>query len=492
MISRFHSRVVVKTTTIIALFLIFIGVPSSVFLNSSEIISQPHTEMKGVSPKDAQSSPYSFIWENNSNLHGDIPGDDVLTWGEGLGIYHNNSELSDKIGDMEQHFPEWIEVFSIGQTYYGRDIPCVRITDELVTESKERVLIVGQHNARHQITRENALYFVDRLLHEISASNETIKALLGQKEIFIIPCLNMDGASILAQFPWQHQTLRPYDSDGDGLGDEWDGQHPILEPSDVNGDGYIEEYWIQTQNNDFAPWGYEGLDLDQDGRIGEDIPGGVDPEKNFPESFGLPHFSSDNIAHLLYHGPAPLSENCTASLAEFVLQENFSRCISLQSGNQFFFSPPLRTGKLGTIYDSEMYQSLGGELFAITGWQLTNNWFSSGSFCEWAYWGDPKIPFALTIDVYSNITAYEENFDQNSRIITAKGGWDYFNPCEQAIYSQSELITRVLLHIINFRTAYSEQAEFYPVRPIINVILVFSAMIAGGYAAFWLIRHRLP
>ena len=207
-----------------------------------------------ISLKNWTREGYTYIWEDYINAPGDQQGDDSVTFGPSFGPYHNYSELVQKLINLNTTFPEIIQVFTIGKTYFGRDIFCVRITNEVITLPKTEVLIVGQHHAQEQISVENALYFIDNLVYDFSEGSTTIQNLLNTKAIYVIPSLNIDGAELMSQNPWQRKTLRPIDEDGDGLGDEYEVQ-------DVNMDGYVDQLFDTSGN--FV--GYEGIDIDDDG-----------------------------------------------------------------------------------------------------------------------------------------------------------------------------------------------------------------------------------
>ena len=116
-------------------------------------------------PIIAPSSEYHFIWEEFEGALGDLPGDDILSYGASFGPFHNYGEIFNKLSQSNESFPEIIDLFSIGKTFFGRDIYCVRITNESRQEKKTQMLVISQHHAREQITVENAFYFMDKLIN---------------------------------------------------------------------------------------------------------------------------------------------------------------------------------------------------------------------------------------------------------------------------------------------------------------------------------------
>ena len=209
-----------------------------------------------------QENDYLWIWEELSNPPGDIDGEDVVFWGENIGPYHNYTEMTDKLMKLNSKFPYLVDVFSIGKSWQDRELWCVKITNETITSAKTEFYIVGAHHARELITVENALYFIDNLIYnQINFANYS--DLLASTEIYVIPMLNPDGVSIIHKFPEQRKNMNPIDDDEDGsLFDEEERMY----------------FWDSEQNTSYLV----ETDLDYDGDIAEDLPGGTDLNRNYP------------------------------------------------------------------------------------------------------------------------------------------------------------------------------------------------------------------
>ena len=157
-------------------------------------------ELKLTNSLETQSiKEYPYIWEEYEDAPGDQSGDDSVVFGPSFGPYHNYSELVNKLEKLNTTFPEIIHVFSIGKTYFGREIYCIRITNESITLPKTEVLIVSQHHAQEQINVEEALYFIEKVVADFYSSSATIQTLLNTKAIYVIPSLNIDGAEFMNQ-----------------------------------------------------------------------------------------------------------------------------------------------------------------------------------------------------------------------------------------------------------------------------------------------------
>jgi hypothetical protein len=425
--------------------------------------------------KTQSSSNYQFIWDDFNGALGDLQGDDILTYGPSFGPFHNYEEITDKLHQASIAFPDIVDVFSIGKTYFGREIYCARVTNENYKEKKTEMLVVAQHHAREQITVENALYFLDTLLngYEIDAPN-TIE-LLKHKAIYIIPSLNIDGAKIIHKFPWQRKTARPIDADGDGIEDEYDGNAHVFEPSDINGDGYIDAFYRSETDYLWSYESFEGVDLDQDGLIGEDSIGGVDPNRNYDLGFGNPYSSTSEPNGEAYRGPYPFSENCTARLRDFIHEHDFRIAVSLHSGIQEIYCPINVTKNPKNDLDTDLYSEVASELTEITGFRhiYLDNRYNAGHWVNWMYWrGEEDTVLTFNIEVYGNFEGIMEE-EIEPGLVRDRGVWDLFNPPANKVISNCELISEALIFLAE--VPYFDESSSIIGFPIGLFVLIFAA-----------------
>lgn len=426
---------------------------------------------------------YQYIWDEYYQALGDLPGDDILAYGTSFGPFHNYTEIVAKIHAMNQTFPDIIDIFSIGRTYGNHDIWCVKLTDESQTTSiKSQILVVAQHHAREQITVENSLHFMDHILAETQAENTEIMSLLQSKEIFVIPSLNIDGASILHRFPWQRKTLRPIDEDGDGIEDEFNQSAVIIEAQDMNGDGFVEA--VKSNDANFGFLSFEGIDSDGDGRIGEDNPGGVDPNRNYDYDFDNRYFSSRNASSQIFHGMEPFSENCTRILRDFVLSHEFVASVSLHSGIHQIYYPDITEenykGSDGIEFEQEHQevQNIITELAEITQFGYEPMYLPAGMFTPWIYFTQEEIKIAICLETFGNATKYNIT-QQTDTSYHVTGIWDSFNPPADQVIANSEVITAGLLYVVtleyqteNVETPDDHQISGYSLLWILGTISV--------------------
>lgn len=418
-----------KLIFIVSLLTGLILVSSIALIDSHTLVMTPKSPVLNFPLKNIIRGGYSFIWDEYDDAPGDQQGDDSVVFGPSYGLYHNYSELVHKFKFLNTTYPEIIELFSIGKTYFEREIYGVRITNESIALPKTEVLIVGQHHAQEQISVENALYFIDKVIFNFLSSSTSIQNLLNTKAIYVIPSLNIDGAELMSQFPWQRKTARPIDEDGDGVEDEY-------EARDTDMDGYVDR--LIDEFGDFI--GYEGLDLDQDGIIGNDEPGGVDPNRNYAYQFGNLNGASDNPSAWNYHGPQAFSENCTARFRDFVLERNFITAVSLHSGMDYtmILGPLAHKGLLQAGFDRDLYISTGTKLQELTGFSYEPGgagYATSGVWDDWMYSNGTLLAF--TFETYGNPLEYFSIYNEITGYHHQRGVWDYCNPPANEVIDNS-------------------------------------------------------
>ncbi len=115
------------------------------------------------------------------------------------GEYHDYYETTDELADFKVKYPDLVNVFSIGKSVLGKDIWCIRITNEKNTQAKLSCLIDGGIHGCEWEAGEACLYLTDYLLINFD-SNETVTDILNTTEVFIVPLLNPDGRQIDDRF----------------------------------------------------------------------------------------------------------------------------------------------------------------------------------------------------------------------------------------------------------------------------------------------------
>jgi hypothetical protein len=112
--------------------------------------------------------------------------------------YHTYAELDAALDDAVADHGAILKRSVIGQSYEGRDIWVVKISDRVGRdESEPEVLSECGMHAREHITVEMCLYMIDLLTDNYGKSTalgKRVTKLVNTREIWIIPSLNPDGA----------------------------------------------------------------------------------------------------------------------------------------------------------------------------------------------------------------------------------------------------------------------------------------------------------
>ena len=365
------------------------------------------------------------------------------------GQFHDPVEVDEEIENIHSLVPELVDLEIIGQSYQGRNLTCLRITNELNTVQKAKSLVVAQHHGREQITVELALRFILHLLNNYGV-DDTITEYIDTQEIFVIPTINPDALEIVVNEGnhWLRKNLRPYDNDGDGFFGEDDIE-------DTNGDGHISNFLVYekdypSEEPDFyydVDWEWwEGIDNDADGLVNEDEVGLVDLNRNYPT------FWAEDGGDLLipetqiYCGTEPFSEPETQAFRDFVLNHRFAMAYSLHSGINTTYFP---TGVTDDWTESDLYYDMTfdfneilpdgfNEYLGYLPSTTTQEAGLSGGWAEWMYF-ERGTTVPITFEVYHNASADTEEshviIENNSTHIIRewKEIYGYFNPVEEGI-----------------------------------------------------------
>ncbi|MHA2200556.1 MAG: M14 family zinc carboxypeptidase [Candidatus Thorarchaeota archaeon] len=360
--------------------------------------------------------------------------------------FHDPVELDEEIEYIHTTVPQLVDLEIIGQSYEGRNLTCLRITNEQNTVQKAKTLIVTQHHGREQITVEMALRFMHHLLNNYGV-DDTITEYVDTQEIYVIPTLNPDALEVVVNEGnhWLRKNLRPFDNDEDGEFGEDD-------VDDANGDGAISNFYVYLKDNpsdepyyEDYDWEYwEGIDDDGDGEINEDEVGLVDLNRNYGTLWGMGYGSTDVVTDQVYEGTAPFSEPETQAFRDFVLDHRFAMSYSLHSGINATFFP---TDLYGDWIEQTLYYNMVDDYADIlpedfnyylpyTPQKLDSS--LSGGWGDWMY-AERGCTVPITFEVYTNASAYGVEvhpiiFENNTHIIREwKEIYGYFNPTEDHI-----------------------------------------------------------
>ncbi|MGY5852208.1 MAG: M14 family zinc carboxypeptidase [Candidatus Thorarchaeota archaeon] len=356
--------------------------------------------------------------------------------------FHDPIQVDEEIANINRRAPKIVDVFSIGQSYLGRNLTCVRITNEENPVQKAKVLVVAQHHGREQITVEMALRFILRLVNGYGEVSK-ITQYVNTEDIYIIPTLNPDALDRVINEGdyWLRKNLRPYDNDNDGELDE----DPV---EDVDGDGWISEFDVYRKESEdvliYLYSYYEGIDNDGDGAVNEDEIGLVDLNRNYNASWGSSG-SSGWPSDQTYRGQRPFSEPETQAMRDFAFQHRFAMAYSLHSGINATYLP----SDGGVFLESDLYEDVLDDYATLLPPGFNTNYgyssryavddaryLDSALFGKWADWmyveRATTLPVCFEVFHDGDVTldsAYEVILSNDTHVIKEwEGIYGYFNP----------------------------------------------------------------
>ena len=122
-----------------------------------------------------------------------------------FGGFYTYNEMLNELDDMHSQFPEIVsprseikdETYSdtphIHETYEGRFLQWIKISDNPnISENEPQILYTALHHAREPASLQQLIYFMWYILENYN-SNESIKQIIDNSELFFIPCVNPDG-----------------------------------------------------------------------------------------------------------------------------------------------------------------------------------------------------------------------------------------------------------------------------------------------------------
>jgi len=108
--------------------------------------------------------------------------------------YHTYDEMTAALRTAASDHPDITSLASIGDTYEGRQIPIIKISDNAATDEDEpEVLFTCNMHAREHLTTEMCLHIVDRFTSGYG-SDQKVTDFVNGKEIYVVPSVNPDGA----------------------------------------------------------------------------------------------------------------------------------------------------------------------------------------------------------------------------------------------------------------------------------------------------------
>ena len=237
----------------------------------------------------------------------------------------DTASLAAAIEALRTRYPEKVVVSDLANSPRKRAIQMLTLSADGADQQRPAILLLAGMDGPRWSGTEAVLVAAESILRDRPE-------LLKEITVYVIARGNPDAAEAFARGP-----RRNYSGDGVAHDNDRDGITEEDAPRDLNGDGLITQmrapgtmppFLTPTVLADpaeprlirapdakagevpvFTVW-TEAIDTDGDGRLGEDWPGGIDPERNFPHRW--PEFEDEAGAYPLL---APESK----AIADFVV-----------------------------------------------------------------------------------------------------------------------------------------------------------------------------
>ena len=258
----------------------------------------------------------------------DFPNDDD--------IYHTYDEVLLTLDDLSTRYPHIVEIYTLGTTVEGREIPMIRITQKQNRDSEffvPGILFVGSHHAREHLSTEVPLLLAQHLTQNYESDPE-IKNLIDSRDIYIVPILNVDGKLY-----------------------------------DIKGKKY--KWW--RKNRSFNKNSSER---------------GVDLNRNYGYGWGTGG-SSKSPSSTVYMGPAPFSEPETTAIKNFIESApNIRILLSFHTYSELILYPWGGSHKEVGGTDQKIFEKMATDMSKwnnYTPQKASDLYIASGDTCDWAY-----------------------------------------------------------------------------------------------------------
>ena len=229
-----------------------------------------------------------------------------------MGGYHTYAELLTVLDDMKAKFPNLIsERQAIGEylTQEGRPIYWLKIgVNPDIDEDKPAILYNALHHAREPNSLAQMIFYMWHLLENYE-TDEEVKYLMENVELYFIPCINPDG-------------------------------YVYNETTNPQGGGF----WRKNRR------------INEGGQTF-----GVDLNRNYGFNWGIDDTgSSTNSASDVYRGTTPFSEPETQAVRDFCVQHQFKIALNYHAFSNLLIIPWGFDNSLTP--DDATYRALGNKM----------------------------------------------------------------------------------------------------------------------------------
>ena len=274
-----------------------------------------------------------FLLSNVTTIQtNDNPGQEE-EYPEGDEKFYTYDEMEAKFRELESNYPQYVKMISFGESFEGRELWGLHITDQTSLNSKPGILLTGSHHAREHLSTDVPIRIAERIVQ--NSDDPSIRELIMGRDIYFFPMVNPDGAM-------------------------WD----------IRGRNY--KIWRKNMRS-----------------AGPGAAYGVDLNRNYSHGWGGPG-SSDRAASDIYRGPSPFSEPETQAIKSFVeTNSNIKVLLSFHSFSELILYPWGNTdAPLSNERDRRAFEVMAEEMSQWNDYrpmQASELYVASGDTCDWAY-----------------------------------------------------------------------------------------------------------
>ena len=266
--------------------------------------------------------------------------------------YFTYAEMVAEMQNLAALYPDLVSVYTIGNSAGGAAIYGVKISHSVPAQNKPEVLYTGLQHAREAIGGTSLIFFVQYLAENYNSDNK-VKDLLDNRQLFIIPCLNPDG------YAFNYSGASGYPVTGGGL-------------------------WRKNRRN--TGGGASNI--------------GVDLNRNYGIDWGncvgaTTACGSSNKTDDTYYGTSAFSEPETQALRNFVISRNFINAIDQHCYGPYYSLPYGRPSLHSPLnrHDSSYYTFVPALMGFYNGHRAGNspetvNYEVAGGIKDWLLLGD--------------------------------------------------------------------------------------------------------
>jgi murein tripeptide amidase MpaA len=353
--------------------------------------------------------------------------------------FYRFDELTSLLDRYAATYPHLAELASVGQSYEGRNIWCLTITnkDTGPASQKPAMYIDGNIHAGEVTGCNVCLYTIDYSLTRYG-SDDQVTQLVDTTTFYVLPRVQPDGAEKYLTTPYTlRSSVRPWptDEEDDGLYEEdIDGNGLILQMrvEDSNGEWKTSEkdprLMIKREPHDFNGTFYrlyvEGMLRDPRPEPVKfaTSPYGIDQNRNWPANWSPWQKGG---------GAYPLSEPETATVAKFI--DSHPNIVIAQNyhttGGVILRAPCAEGDSSIPQADLEIYKAIGTVGEQQTGYPstpvydafpMTDNQgrrATSGGFIEWTYGHKGILSFATELWDIKSRAGIERDKNDTMRVV---------------------------------------------------------------------------